>query len=178
MTHTERQYSQFMNKNYKHSIQKGIEEAGDPYDKNVIVMFCNDGNTHWYLTILDRIRMCIVHFDSGVIPPNGLQTRCSFLINFVNDFRDHVKREYSLNWPEIKKFTDADFQFKDGNSVKQKNSFDCGMYCMVNAESYITNCNHEIYTENVMPLARMIAIQSLLTIASTDYFPFKIIDDI
>ena len=63
-----------MTKDYKHSIKKGIEEAGDPYDKDVIVMFSNELNSHWYLTIMDKRpdKMCVVHFDSGVIPPNGL----------------------------------------------------------------------------------------------------------
>ena len=97
-THTEQQYSEFMPVNYEHSIQAGIEVAGDPYDKDLIIMFSNETSTHWYLTILDKRpdKMCVVHFDSGSIPRNGLKTRCSFLIQFINDFRAHVK---SINTP-------------------------------------------------------------------------------
>ena len=165
-----------MSDDYVHSIQGGIEVAGDPYDIDVIVMFCNGCNTHWYLTILNKCpdKMCVVHFDSGPTPPNSLKKRCSFLIKFINDFRAHVRKEYSLNWPKIRDFRDSKFDFRDGHSIKQENSFDCGVYALVNAESYIANCDHTIYTEKAMPLARMVAIQSLLTIASTPAFPFSI----
>ena len=175
-THSERQHSKYMRNDYIHSFENALEVRGDPYDKDVIMMFSNEFNTHWYLTILDKRpeKMCIFHFDSGSTSPESLKIRCSFLIKFLNDFRAHVRKEYSLNWPIVRNLRDYNFEFKDGNSMKQNNSFDCAVYAMVNAESFITNCNHRIYAEEVMPLARMIAIQSLLKIASTSNTLFSL----
>ena len=184
-THREKQYSQFMDEDYEHSIVAALEFAGDPLDKEVIIMFCNDDNNHWYVLILDRRpnKMCVLHYDSQTrdrsshrnteVWERRVKERCSFMIKFINDLRSYIQRSYnSLNW-DARALKEADFsaRFIDNESNEQKNGFDCGVYSMMNAESYIRNWDHTTFNQHIMPVFRIKYINELHAFAMMSDFP-------
>ncbi len=94
-------------------------------------------------------------------------------IKFINDFRSYIQRTYnSLIW-DARALKEADFsaRFIDNESNEQKNAFDCGVYSMMNAESYIKNCDHRTFNQHIMPLFRIKYINGLHAFAMMSDFP-------
>ena len=166
--HRGRQYSAFMNPDYEHEgVLSGLEASGDPFDKDIIINFCNDYSGHWYLVILDRRpgHMSITMYDSGCsVSRDVLQERCSYLVTFLNTFRNHVRTNYHLDWPRLT-FRANNFRYIDGLSQRQANAFDCGVFTMLNAECFIRSWDHRIFTQNAIPLVRLSMIQNISTFA-------------
>ena len=53
-THIERQYSTFESPTEQHSVDVGVARAGDPLEKDILIMFGNDRGNHWYAVVIDR----------------------------------------------------------------------------------------------------------------------------
>ena len=166
-THTAQQYSEFLSDEYVHSFQNAIDFAGDPLARDIIINFCNDSTEgHWYLLILDQRagrNKSVTMYDSGWgSSEHVLGERCAYLVDFINNFRSHVTSSYpeTIHWPQ-RKLRVRDFQFKDGKSQQQRNGFDCGVFSLLNAESYIRSWDHKIWRQNALPLFRIRAIWNI-----------------
>ena len=164
-THALEHYSIHPKDDYEHSITNGLRYAGDPATKAHIIMFCNDGGIHWYLLAVDMGKRKVFHYDSGAYVQGDVSDRCTFIIQFVNDLRQEVfnNPEYSsIRWDtDIPALNPKQFGFEDAKSVRQPNGFDCGVYAMINAESYLQNGDHSIFEGNSMPFMRMVCMSQL-----------------
>ena len=170
--HATKPYSSYLDLDgYQHSYQSAINICGDPLEQDIILNFCNDSTLgHWYLLILDNRpdRRTITMYDSGCrISRNVLRERCTYLIDFINKFRRHVTSEYSLDWDRSQVLTSSQFRFDDGLSTLQNNSFDCGVYSLLNAECFVRSWNGRLFTQNTLPLVRLYMIRNIYTFAST-----------
>ena len=167
--HTERQYSVLMPQDYNHSHQTALSLAGDPFEKDIIIMFCNDRSSHWYLIIVDLRRHTIMLFDSGAFSRSELNERCSFAINFLNDLRSYVMSNYrqiSFTWDRSTPLlSETDFHYVDGQSCKQGNGFDCGVFAMINGDRFVRNMDNKRFAQNYMPLVRVMLIRNLFSFA-------------
>ena len=157
-THVERQYSVFSPRSDNHTVELGVERAGDPMDKDILIMFGNDRGNHWYSVILDKRpgRCEIVYYDSGAGSSSTRTTveeRCLFTLRFVNDFRAYVIKTFKFSWGPAS-LSASTFQIRDGMSVRQSNAFDCGVFSLFNVERYLSQRDHRVFGQNTMPLIR------------------------
>ena len=164
-----------MDPDYEHEGPlSGVATAGDPFGNDIILNFCNDNTLgHWYVLILDKRpgRMSVTMFDSGgSMSRNVLEDRCSYLITFINNFRHQVRTQYHLDWPR-RRYSTNQFRFIDGESVKQGNAFDCGVFSMLNAECFIRSWNHKMFSQSAMPLVRLGMIQNLYAFSAVASVP-------
>ena len=163
-----REYSEFMGDDYVHSITNAIEFSGDPLDRDIIMNFCNDRGVHWYLLILDQREnhKSVIMFDSLLGRGSSehiLGERCAYLIEFINNFRNTVRRTYphTVRWSS-RRLRVRDFQFINGVSQQQRNGFDCGVFSLLNAKSFIRSWNHNMWEQNSIPFGRLMAIWNLI----------------
>ena len=174
-THAMEHYSIRPKAQYEHSISAGLKYAGDPILKDRIIMFCNDVSTHWYLLILNISERKALHYDSGAYIDNDISERCKFIINFVNDLRDEVFRnsEYStFGWDRnLPALNPHEFDFEDAKSVRQQNGFDCGVYTMINAESYLKSADHSIFKKDSIPFMRMVCMSLIYDFIQHSNYP-------
>ena len=163
-THTAVQYS--MDKDSDaledgHTVYKGFERAGDPLSKDIIYTFGNDSELgHWYCIVLDKtqsnLQPSVTLFDSGsgCLTVRQVKQRCSFIIKFINSLSLYGQISLGQPWT-MPQLQINDFQFINGRSAKQKNGFDCGVFSLLNAESYLMGHDHHIFEQNSIPYMRL-----------------------
>ena len=167
--HTQVQYSMLTDAEElerDHSPEKGLEVAGDPLSKDIIFTFVNDAlHGHWYYLILDNrpTEKSVTLYDSGGFTQQNLQERCSFFIKYLNALNNYVNLVYNLGWSH-NILRETDFAFRDGRSVKQRNSFDCGVYALLNAECTLVrqHLSNSVFDQNSIPFMRMHIIKNIL----------------
>ena len=175
-THIERQYSTFENPTEQHSVNVGVARAGDPLEKDILIMFGNDRGNHWYAVVIDRRPRPfeIICFDSGSVTSTAfLNERGQFAIMFINQFRSYVISQLKLSWAPVTIYA-SDFRIRDGFSVRQKNGFDCGVYSLFNVERYLLNKDHQVFQQNTLPLVRAKILMDLYVFGNST----GILDDI
>ena len=162
-----------MSEQYQHSTKAGLIQSGDPLAADSVVMFCNDRNSHWYLVVVDRQRTCVIHYDSAHFSQDVVDERCRFALTFVNNLRKYVIGRYpSIQWDRnLNDLNPNDIVFTDGDSLKQRNSFDCGVFAMVNADCFIRSWDHHRFPQEIIPLVRAIFIRTLFSFAVDVRFP-------
>ncbi|KAL5271400.1 hypothetical protein ACHWQZ_G001890 [Mnemiopsis leidyi] len=139
---------------------------GDPLLHDIIIAFGNEG-AHWYAIIIDNRlgQRKVVYFDSGSFHERDMVARCTFHLQFVNEFRSYYLRQtlgMEIGNSAINSMTHP---IVDGKSSKQRNAFDCGVFALANAENYIMQPNFPQVTQALMKVYRCRYLNKLYTLA-------------
>ncbi|XP_063690525.1 uncharacterized protein LOC134823112 [Bolinopsis microptera] len=138
------------------TIKAHMDKYGDPMMHDIIVMVGNPG-AHWYTIIIDNRVRQVVHFDSLACSTARMKDRCSSHLRLVKDFRQYLREELQM---EISQDLNTDdYSFVDGQSSIQRNSYDCGVFSLMNIEKYVIGrpLNHLI----VQPLMKLFRLRIL-----------------
>ncbi|KAL5259662.1 hypothetical protein ACHWQZ_G009943 [Mnemiopsis leidyi] len=128
---------------------------GDPLEHDIVIAFGNE-SSHWYGVVIDnRIEhKKVVYYDSGHYSNSDMMARCKFHQHFVNDFRSKFLRQtlgMTISNTEINRRTHP---IIDGKSLKQGNSYDCGVFALANVESYLMQTNFPPVSQSLMKVFR------------------------
>ena len=112
--------------------------------------------------------MTITVYDSGHgISERMLIERYTYLVEFINDYRNHVIPECpALSWPSSQPLEVHEFTAIDGKSQKQRNGFDCGVFSMLNAECLVRSWDHTRISQKSIPFMRLKIIRDIVRFAS------------
>ncbi|KAL5272240.1 hypothetical protein ACHWQZ_G000453 [Mnemiopsis leidyi] len=133
-----------------------IIKCGDPLEHELIAMVGNTGS-HWYAVVIDNRTRQIVHYDSMVCSPSIMENRCRVHQRLIRDFRIYIRSTYRI--PIDDTLSTEGYSFIDGNSHLQTNSYDCGVFSLMNIEKYMTN--RPSYHPIAQPLMKLYRLRIL-----------------
>ena len=103
--------------------------------------------------------------DSGAYGLSVMRRRCADHIDIMNDFRDYLRTNSNLHIRPFV-FTEQSHPFVDGNSNRQRNGYDCGVFALKNVEEYILDRPFQLtVTQAAMKLLRCNIIFNMLRFA-------------
>ena len=142
---------------YEDFMVNTLHREGDPLSHDIIVLFGNDDDKHWYAIIIDnRVQTKkTLYFDSADFNKQQMIARCKDAFSIINDLRDYLRAVLKkvLTIPN-NKISLKTHPIEDGKSRKQKNHFDCGPYSLINCELYVNKQDHRAVIEESLPLIR------------------------
>ena len=158
-------FSSYFYSRNQYSIKAGLEFEGDPLERDMIINFCNDRNNHWYLLVMDTrsCPMTITHYDSGSFSTNNMEERGKYLVRFLNLFRNNASAVYQLNWQVRPHSRAEDYIVRNGESVRQGNGYDCGVFSLVNAECAVRGWDHSRLEQTTIPFMRLRLIREIVS---------------
>ena len=93
-----------------------------------------------------------------------MHERAGFQRQFINNFRETILRnDLSMNLTSSINF--GNYSTIDGKSLKQENSYDCGVFAMANVENYIKGPLNFPISTSLMKLIRCRYLYKLLRIS-------------
>eukprot|EP00116_Pleurobrachia_bachei_P000142 sb/3460404/ len=135
---------------------------GDPMDKDIIALIGNPSTNHWVMTIIDNrpSHKTISYFDSGRYQRQDVAERCLYYLKGLQIYRKTISDlGVQLNPVSVNLRTHA---IQDGGSVRQENSFDCGVFTLVNLELYLAGLPMTTVSPGKLPLYRANILARLL----------------
>ena len=144
------------------------KRAGHPMDKDLIVVFCNPHNRHWFLIIVDNRegRKGVVFFDSGRGKSNisniVIRKTCKKYIDFINNYSQYLSSTYKNITDPGHRITPQSHPFINGKSTTQQNFFDCGVFTLANLDAYIHDQSPTLIQQEHMTAIRAHIMKRLL----------------
>ena len=100
-----------------------------------IVCVGNPGG-HWYGVVIDNITRSVIYYNSMATREAAVTRLCREYINMITQYRIYLRD--TLNMLVDTSLTPDDYQIINGQSERQSNAYDCGVFTIMNIEKYIT----------------------------------------
>ncbi|XP_060855944.1 uncharacterized protein LOC132933680 [Metopolophium dirhodum] len=123
---------------------------------NRLVVPINPGNIHWALFVIEIWEGKIYCFDS--------YKEHSFMkeLTLITAFLNRAIIDY-INCSGVQRTVPKDWKYIDGNSPKQTNTYDCGVFTCMNARYFLLNTPLSVkFTQQNMPILRQIISWELI----------------
>ena len=135
---------------------------GDPMDHDIIALIGNPSGHHWILIVIDNRpqHKSVSYYDSGLYSPNDVTDRCLYYLKGLQLFRQVLSSQGVQLRPVSVDLTTH--SVRDGGSVKQKNSFDCGVFAILNLELYLAGLPANTISQGKLPLLRASILARML----------------
>jgi len=131
---------------------------------NRYIVFVGCTGSHWFSLVIDNELRQVTHWDSG--EPVGtamVKLRCQFHLKLVIRFRRLHLRDVAGLDIEVERANDLlNYTHVDGNSDRQLNNFDCGVFALMNIERAVSGTLESPITQDLMNLYRSKILLRLL----------------